>query len=153
MLIRSATIEDAAAISQLVTASAREHIAPTLSAAGLAHLLAEMEQESVAARIRHGYKFFVALESDALIGIAAVRPPAHLYYLFVDTRHQRKGIGRQLWNRTYDWITSSTGDEPITVNSSLNAVSVYERLGFAPAGPPEDLHGVRYQPMRWQNAT
>jgi len=152
-VIRSATVEDAAAISALVTASVREHIASSLSDGGLSHLLSEMTTENQASRIRNGYQYFVALESDRLIGTAAIRPPAHLYYLFVDTQHQRRGIARQLWNHARDWIASSTNHGPITVNSSLNAITGYERLGFTIAGPPEENHGVRYQPMRWTNAT
>ena len=153
LLIRSATVEDAPAISALVTASTREHIASSLSDSGLSHLLCEMTTENQAKRIRSGYQFFVALESDTLVGTAAIRLPSHLYYLFVDTQHQRRGIGRQLWNHARDWIASSPNHGPITVNSSLNAITAYERLGFAIAGPPEENHGVRYQPMRWANAT
>ena len=89
MLIRSATVEDAPAISALVTACAREHIASSLSDAGLSRLLSEMTTENQAKRIRNGYQFFVALESDKLVGTAAIRLPSHLYYLFVDTQHQR----------------------------------------------------------------
>jgi len=90
LLIRSATVEDAPAISALVTASAREHIASSLSDGGLSHLLSEMTTENQAKRIRSGYQFFVALESDTLVGTAAIRLPSHLYYLFVDTQHQRR---------------------------------------------------------------
>src|SRR5215510_15147835 len=149
MLIRVATVEDAPAISALVTASARDHIASSLTEGGLSYLLSEMTTEHQAQRIQNGYQFFVALESDALVGTAAIRPPAHLYYLFVDTRHQRRGIGRQLWNHARDWIAASTNCGSITVNSSLNAIAAYERFGFVIAGPPEEHDGVRYQPMRW----
>jgi GNAT superfamily N-acetyltransferase len=154
MLIRSATVEDAPAISALVIASAREHIASSLSDAGLSRLLSEMTTENQAKRIRNGYQFFVALESGKLVGAAAIRLPSHLQLLFVDTQHQRRGIGRQLWNHARGWIASSTSHGPITVNSSLNAIAAYERFGFAIAGPPEENHGVRYQPMLWvANAT
>src|SRR5258708_23622098 len=94
LVIRSATVEDAPAISALVTACAREYIASSLSDGGLSHLLSEMTTENQVKRIRNGYQFFVALESDTLIGTAAIRLPAHLYCLFVNTQHQRRGIGR-----------------------------------------------------------
>jgi len=153
MLIRSATLEDARAISELVTTSAREHIASSLSASGLRHLVSEMTTQQQAHRIRNGYQYFVAFESARLVGTAAIRPPAHLYYLFVDTQYQRRGIGRQLWNHARDWIATSTDNGLITVNSSLNSIAVYEHLGFVVTGPPEDNHGVRYQSMRWSPAT
>ena len=153
LLIRSATVEDAPAISARVTEGVCEHIAPSLSEGGLRRLLSEMTSEQEANRIRNGYQYFVALESDKLVGTTAIRPPSHLYYLFVDTKHQRRGIGRQLWNHARDWIASSINDGPITVNSSLNAIGVYECLGFVIAGPPVEDHGVRYQPMQWTKAT
>jgi GNAT superfamily N-acetyltransferase len=105
-----------------------------------------------AATFRNGYQYFVALEADTLVGTAAIRPPSHLYYLFVDSQYQRRGIGRELWDHVSDWIASSGNHVPITVKSSLNAIAVYERFGFAITGPPEENHGVRYQPMRWSNA-
>jgi GNAT superfamily N-acetyltransferase len=151
MLIRSATVADAAAISALVIACTREHIASSLADGGLSHLLSEMTPEQQAERIRNGYQYFVALESDAMVGTAAIRPPAHLYYLFVDTRQQQRGIARELWNHAREWVARSTNHEPITVNSSLNAIAVYQRLGFTIVGPPVENQGVRYQPMRWMN--
>src|SRR5438874_5461119 len=161
MLIRSATVEDAPAISALVIASAREHIASSLSDGGLSHLLSEMTTENQAKRIRNGYQFFVALESDTLVGTAAIRLPSHLYYLFVDTQHQGRGIGRQLWNHARDWIASSPNHGLITVNSSLNAITVYERLGFCYCGAvrgksrrsiPADAMGERDITNRWTRA-
>src|SRR2546428_10272152 len=55
LLIRSATVEDAPAISALVTACACEHIASSLSDGGLGHLLSEMTTENQAKRIRNGF--------------------------------------------------------------------------------------------------
>ena len=37
-----------------------------------------------------------------------------------------------------------------TVNSSLNAVPVYQRFGFVANGPVVQKHGIAFQPMLLQ---
>lgn len=153
MLIRAATIADAPRISAFVSAIAREQIGPTLSAAGVEYLLAGMNAEHQEERLRSGFEFHVAEDQDAMLGIVAFRLPAHLYYLFVHPDHQRIGIGRQLWQRALERIRGTSHEGTITVNSSLNAIAFYERLGFCLDGPVAELHEVRYQPMRLTIAT
>lgn len=153
MQIRSATIDDARAISDLVTAVARTHVAPTLSEDGLSHLLTGMTPENQAERLRDGYQFFVAEDTGSIIGVVAIRPPTHLYYLFVHPDRQRNGIGRQLWKLALDWAIETSSLDTFTLNSSLNAIGAYERLGFSIAGPMQERHGVRYQPMQLKMVT
>lgn len=119
LLMRCATVEDAPAISALVTASAREHIVSSLSDAGLSHLLSEVTPENQADRIRTGYQYFIATESDTLVGTAAIRPPSHLYHLFVDTQHQRRGIGRQLWNHARDCEAKKAVFPPVAEQTTV----------------------------------
>jgi GNAT superfamily N-acetyltransferase len=38
---------------------------------------------------------------------------------------------------------------PITVNSSLYAVAVYQRWGFVPTATPQTINGVIFVPMQW----
>lgn len=149
MLIRDASQDDAAAISKLVTESARKHIVPTLSPAGAERLLSEMDEASVRTYLAGDYRFFVAEESSEMIGISAIRWPAHLFYLFVSTEWQGAGIGRRLWERARDCILNQAEPTSISVNSSLNAISAYQRFGFFVTGNVEEEHEVRYQPMRW----
>lgn len=150
MLIRSATLEDATQISALITSIAQEHIATTLSDVGLQHLLSGMTVESTKARLSQGYKFFVAHDGAEMIAIAAIRLPFHLYYLFVKTEHQRKGIGHRLWQHARKWTVENSNTLQITVNSSLNAVAAYQQMGFRISSPIEELQSVRYQPMLWE---
>ena len=150
MLIRSAITEDAPRISELVTSIAQEHIAATLSDAGLRHLLSGMSVEATRDRLSQGYKFFVANEGEEMIAIAAIRLPSHLYYLFVRTAYQRMGIGHKLWQHARNWSVENFPAPQITVNSSLNAVAAYQRMGFRISGSIQELQGVRYQPMIWE---
>jgi GNAT superfamily N-acetyltransferase len=151
MLIRPATIEDAAAISEFVITISRTHIAPTLSDAGLNHLLSGMTVPAMNERLSQGFQFFTAHDGERMIGVAAIRLPAHLYYLFVTTEYQRTGVGQALWRHIRNWITETSAAPQITVNSSLNAVGAYERMGFRVSGPNEETEDVRYQPMVWES--
>jgi GNAT superfamily N-acetyltransferase len=153
MLIQPAAIKDASRISNFVTCIAVKQIGPTLSDAGIKHLLAEMSTENQAERIRLGFQFFIASDDSVMVGVVAIRLPSHLYYLFVDPDRQRQGIGRQLWTWARDWARDSFKQDTFTVNSSLNAVEAYERFGFVTTGPIEEMHGVRYQPMRFATET
>jgi hypothetical protein len=62
--------------------------------------------------------------------------------LFVQSSLQRSGIARAL--------LASAGDAncEFTVNSSPNAVSAYERLGFRITGSEQCVHGIRFIPMQ-----
>lgn len=149
MQIRDARIQDAPAISQLLTDAVREHISPTISAAGTERLLSEMDTASVESYLRNHFRFFLAEVDGTLAGLSAAILPSHLFYLFVRTDFQRQGIGRSLWTHARDWFIESFNSETITVNSSLNAVAAYERFGFKTEGGVVEKNHVRFQPMRW----
>ncbi len=150
--VREATIVDAERISKLICRSVREHIAPTLSDRGAAHLLSRMDVVSVEGYFQDGYVFFVAEEADQLVSVSAIRPPAHLFYLFVDSSCCGRGVGKRMWHHARDRILADQPTAVITVNSSLNATSVYEHFGFVKQGPVEEDHEVTFQPMRWTTA-
>ena len=137
MQIRPATIDDAPRISDFVSSIAQEQIGPTLSDAGIRHLLAGMSTENQADRIRTGFQFFIAYEDDMIVGFVAIRLPCHLYYLFVHPDRQRQGVGRQLWNCVRESTRKSFNVDTFTVNSSLNAVAAYKQFGFSITGPME----------------
>ncbi|MCU0788005.1 MAG: GNAT family N-acetyltransferase, partial [Verrucomicrobia bacterium] len=95
-----------------------------------------------------GYPHWVALKGKAIVGIAVVRPPSHIYHLFVRSDLQRSGIGRRLLHEALRFISGTSGDATVTLNSSINAVDAYRRLGFELAGNAVvDSAGVRFQPM------
>lgn len=145
--VRDARISDCPAISTLVTELITQHIAPSLTVAGLATLLATMDRESTERRIRDGWLHLVDVHDDDLRGLIVVKPPTHLYHFFVATRFQRSGIGRCLFQLADERTMRATGSPILTVNSSLNAVGAYCRFGFVAHGPVVDSDGVRFQPM------
>ena len=147
MDIRNATKNDAAEISAFVSAIAAEHIASSLGDGGLNKLLGSMNVVATRLRIEDGWPHICAFDGDNIAGIVVVKPPAHLYHLFVRSDLQRTGIGKMLLELADDWSVDSNGMRLATVNSSLNAVHIYKRLGFDTHGPVIDTDGVRHQSM------
>ena len=148
MKIRLAEKSEAEAISRFVSELTATHIGPTLPVEGLEHLLKGMDVESTITRMTDGFVYWVALEGGAIVGVAAVKLPSHIYHLFVRSDRQRSGIGRRLMNEALWFISDRCGRATVTVNSSLNAVDAYRKFGFRNAGDEVvDGAGVRFQPM------
>ena len=147
MNVRNATIKDAHAISLFVSALSAEHIGPSLGKGGLEKLLGSMDEAATKKRMVDGWPHICITHESALLAIAVIKPPTHLYHLFVRTDQQRTGIGTKLLKIVDAWCVDSFGTPIATVNSSLNAVEAYRRFGFNTDGPIIEIDGVRHQPM------
>jgi predicted GNAT family N-acyltransferase len=94
-----------------------------------------------------GLKAYGAFEDKTLIGIIAVRNEgSHIALFCVNGADQGKGIGRSLWNT----VLADNTYETITVNSSLFATSIYEKLGFVRTAEAREENGIRYVPMEYR---
>ena len=147
MNTRNATTNDAHAISVFVSALSAEHIGPSLSKGGLDKLLGSMDEAATKKRIVDGWPHVCITDERTLLAVAVIKPPTHLYHLFVRTDQQRTGIGTKLFKVMDAWCVDSFGSNISTVNSSLNAVEAYHRFGFDTDGPVIETDGVRHQPM------
>ncbi len=145
--IRHATPTDARQISELVSAVTRQHIGPQLSGTGLQVLLRSMDEESTRTRLVDAWPTFCAFRDGTLAGVLVIKPPCHLYQLFVRSDMHGKGIGRCLFEVAEKRVIEDTGDGLRTVNASLNAVGVYKRFGFELKGSVMEHDGVSFQPM------
>jgi GNAT superfamily N-acetyltransferase len=92
--------------------------------------------------------YYIAHLNSSLVGVVAVRDNKHLYHLFVARAFQGKGFARKLWEFAKADALRSGHQTIFTVNSSLNAVPVYQQFGFAIIGAVVEAHGVAFQPMR-----
>lgn len=149
--IRIATADDAEQISSLVCAVARDYVGPTLGEGGLDKLLRSMNAASTRNRLSDGWPTFCASQDGQLAGVVVVSPPSHLFHLFVKSDVQQCGIGRALLEVADQAAVELAGHRLATVNSSLNALSVYQKWDFVPEGSVRDLDGVRFQPMVRKN--
>ena len=146
--IRPATTDDAQRISELITTLSREHIACDLSPEGSERLLSSMSADSIRSFINSGFRYFVAETGGTIAGVVATRDDQHLYHLFVDNQFQRQGLARRLWQVAHEACVSASGTRVFTVNSSRNAVAVYERFGFVRHGETQNVGGVIFVPMK-----
>jgi GNAT superfamily N-acetyltransferase len=149
--LRIATAADAEAISALVLTSAQRWIFPLCDVDGRAVLAASMAAEATRERLLTGHAYLVAEAEGRIVGVAALRLPAHLYNLFVDDRFQRRGIARRLWSglRAHPLLKDAWPAQ-VTVNASRHSIGVYLRLGFEAQGDEQTRGGIPSTPMLWR---
>ena len=86
-----------------------------------------------------------AFHDGELVGFASLRDRSHLFHLFVRRDSQGRGVGRALWQA----ILQLTDVATITVNASVNAIPIYQALGFEATDVIDESTSPPYQPMRW----
>ena len=141
--LRPAGPSDAAACAALVRALTPGADSQTLPE-GMDRFLASIAAPRQASYIAD-YRYRVADDAQGqLMGLAALKPPRHLFHLFVAKDWQGRGLGLRLFR------AATAGDEhlPLTVNSSLAAVGFYARLGFRPTQALQFNDGIHYLPMQ-----
>ena len=109
---------------------------------------------SVSVQAERGYlsadnfAYYMARSNGKLAGFVAVRDNSHLFHLFVAKSFQGRRLASQLWGEAKMKALQTGNPGVFTVNSSLNAVPVYEAFGFRCQGEVQRMHGISYQPMR-----
>lgn len=148
MRIRPATPADAAAISALIMG-----FAPTFTVhpdgAGAEEFFAGITPAAIAGYLQSPeYAYLVAEEDGTVAGAVAIRGNTHLYHLFVDPAFQGRGLSRRLWEMAKEAALRAGNPGEFTVNSSLNAIPVYERFGFQPTNARIEMNGIAFLPMK-----
>jgi ribosomal protein S18 acetylase RimI-like enzyme len=149
--IRKAEIEDANEIGKLIRTLANKFITPEFSSQAREHFLSSNNGKSVEQNMRSGFSYFIATYSKRLAGVVGVKDKSHLYHLFVAEQYQGIGLARRLWGEAMDECKRLGNRGNFTVNSSNNAVGVYEKLGFERTGPTVEEDGVFFNPMEYRN--
>lgn len=145
MHIRPAKIQDAEAISALIISSAH-HFLLDSSGRGAERFLAGITPQAIVGYITSpSFHYLVAEDGTDLGGAVALRDGRHLFHLFVSPTHQRHGLARALWEAAKQGASKDL--KTFTVNSSPNAVTVYERFGFTVNGPRTEMNGIAFVPM------
>jgi GNAT superfamily N-acetyltransferase len=145
--IRKATVKDVNQISELLLALANQFIFPTLTDQGQENLSRSMSPESIRHLLDTGYDYHVGCLNNEIIGVVATRADTHLYHLFVRQQNQAKGYSRLLWQYAKARCIAGENTGTFTVNSSLNAESVYQSWGFVPDSGIREANGVKDIPM------
>lgn len=146
--IEPASVSDAEGISALIAELSEPFfLAPSRDGA-------EPFLESVSVEAERGYlsaanfSYYVAKSKGRLAGVVALRDNSHLFHLFVAKSFQGRRLASMLWNVAKTKALQTGHCEEFTVNSSLNAVPVYEKFGFVRQGDVQRMHGIAFQPMR-----
>jgi len=145
--IRPIDPTDIEPVASLLSELASAYIIGEFERPAQEHFLAKNNADAIREFIASGYRYHVAEANGELVGFVGVRDNKHLYHLFVATPLQRRGIGRMLWEFAKRECETSGHRGAFTVNSSNNAVPVYERWGFRRVGPAQNSNGVVYNPM------
>lgn len=87
-------------------------------------------------------------DTGEIAGAAEIRDFRHLSMFFVESDHQRQGIGDQLLSAALERCTRAHPDlAELTVHASPKSVSAYVKLGFSAQGEEEEKNGIRFEPM------
>jgi GNAT superfamily N-acetyltransferase len=140
--IRAARLDDSEQIAALIGELALKFIVPEFSPAGRNRFLSDHTPASIAKRMQAGFDYHVAETPAEVVGVVGVRESSHLYHLFVAGAIQGRGLGRRLWEHAKAVCLDKGNPGIFTVNSSRNAVRMYERLGFVVTAPVQDIGGV-----------
>lgn len=148
MKIREANLEDAKAISELISGLTEKFIVPDCSESGEQILLESMTPDSIKKYMKSDYRYHVGERNERVIGVVATKGNSHLYHLFITESEQGKGYSKQLWDIAREACIAAGNNNNFTVNSSPNAQSIYKNWGFVPTQKCRETNGIVDIPMR-----
>ena len=152
MKVERAAFADAPRISALIRALSKPFLV-TPSGEGAEPFFAAISESAIKGYVSaSNFDYFVAEEQGQLAGVVALRDNSHLFHLFVAEPFQGRGLGAKLWQMVKTQALQSGNPGKFTVNSSLNALPVYEKFGFVASGSAVQTHGVAFQPMQLSQA-
>lgn len=123
-------------------------VAPLYSRKGQRNFKKYADHEEMSARIRSDHFVLLAVVDTAIVGMIEIRRHQHVSLFFVQPESQGEGIGRDLLEKAVGVCRSEKPQlGEVTVNSSPNALSAYERMGFIPTSGVQEISGVRFAPM------
>jgi ribosomal protein S18 acetylase RimI-like enzyme len=134
-------------VASLLASLALEHITHEFDARARKRFLAKNDESNIRDFVAQGFRYHVAESYGRIVGFVGVRDNKHLYHLFVANDFQRQGVARRLWAVAREQCIAAGNPGTFTVNSSNNAVAVYEKLGFVRSGAMKNDDGVLYNPM------
>jgi GNAT superfamily N-acetyltransferase len=148
MRIEAASVADAEEISALIV-ELSEPFYTSPSREGAEPFLASVTTEAVRGYLSaDNFSYYVAWSNSKIAGVIALRDSSHLFHLFVAKPFQGKRLASQLWSIVKSEASQAGNPGEFTVNSSLNAMPVYEKFGFVRQGEVQSMHGICFQPMR-----
>jgi GNAT superfamily N-acetyltransferase len=140
---------ETAAVATLAREVFDQFVAPHYQPDGILEFHRYASANALSQRQDSGHVTFVAEYLGELIGMLHLGNLCHVAMLFVRPSFQHKGVGRGLLSSAGALVGDA--DCEFTVNSSPNAISAYEHLGFHAIGAEQCIRGIRFIPMRRQS--
>ena len=126
-----------------------EIIAPGYTQEGIDEFYNFANVENLAKRSKLDHFTILAQDNAETFGVIEIRETNHVSMFFVRKNYQNKGVGKSLFNEAMTQIKKRNSNiEELTVNSSLNAVPAYERLGFIIQNGEQCFNGISFVPMK-----
>lgn len=146
---RLAHTDDATAISALIH-SVSHFFTLREDGVGAELFFASITPEAIHAYLTSPrYVYWVLCDDDErIIATIALRDLSHVYHFFVHPEAQGQGLGRRLWRCLLDFVAAYNETGALTVNASLVARDMYAHFGFVVTDQVQEMHGLRYLPMR-----
>ena len=136
------------AVSELALRVFDRFVASQFSAEGRREFRSYADPHLLRLRSRWNHLVFLAVADGEIAGMIEVREDGHVTLFFVEGEFQGEGIGGELLRRILSISKRRNPDlSQATVNSSPNAVAIYERLGFRTAGTERAEDHIRSVPM------
>ncbi len=125
-----------------------EFIAAQFSKEGVQEFYNYADPHLFLRRSQWNHFILIAAAEKEIIGMIEVRDDGHVTLFFVDGAFQGRGVGGELLKKALEICRRRDPEiTKVTVNSSPNAVEIYERLGFRRAGPERIEDQIRSVPM------
>lgn len=135
--LRVASPDDASAISAVVQAGFRMHVAPDWELSARQDFLDETTAEKLAARITEVDFAAVYEEGGQILGVILMPRPSLVQLFFVAPSHLRGGIGKALWEAARTHVETQHPEvKTVELNATPYAVAAYTALGFFPISEP-----------------
>lgn len=150
-IISHATIQDIDHIISFIRTVYDVAVAPHYSQQGNKEFYRYLDTKSMLERMGGNHWILKAIDQTDLLGIIEIRDNSHLAMLFVKTNKQQQGIGRKLLSSAIEIIKESNPKQKtLTVHSSPNSVSAYEKMGFESLGNEQVVNGLRFTTMQME---
>lgn len=125
-----------------------EFVAPQYSQEGVAEFKKFVCADVLVDRLRAGNIVLLAELRKRIVGVIEIRENSHIALLFVEKSHQRMGIAKELIRKSIKICKERKSDiQKITVNSSPNAFTAYQNIGFKKIEEEKVVNGIRFIPM------
>lgn len=139
---------DILSVSELIARVYNELVASEHSPEGVQEFYRYIQPSAFLARQENNHFTLISVVQNNIVGIIEVRDYNHISLLFVAPEYQRRGIAKALFQKALQICQTN---EPrllrISVNASLYAVPIYEKLGFRGIGEKHVINGISFVPM------